>query len=72
MPPKKAPLAPLDERQRYDVSEAIAYLRTSRFSFYRDVKAGRIQIFKSGARTYISGSEIARLSKAPQQQSAVA
>lgn len=60
------PLQPLDERQRYTVEEAIRYLRSSRASVYKDIKNGRLKTIRDGRRrTYIPGSEIARLSQAP-------
>lgn len=51
-------LPPLDPAQRYTIEEAIAYLRSSRFSVYRDVKAGKLPIIKEGRRSYIPGSAI--------------
>jgi hypothetical protein len=61
MKPRPA-LAPLDERQRYSIPEGIAYLRSSRKSFYDDVKAGRIRLIKDGRRSYVHGSELIRRS----------
>jgi hypothetical protein len=58
-------LAPLDERQRYTVPEAIRYLRTSRQSFYNLVDTGRIATITQGKRRFVPGSEIARLSRVP-------
>lgn len=46
--------------QRYTVPEAIAYLRSSRKTFYDEVKAGRITLVKDGRRSYVHGSELAR------------
>lgn len=66
MPPRKR-LAPLDERQRYTVAEAIEYLRSSRFTIYAAIKTGQIATIKQGARRYVPGTEIARLSRAPAQ-----
>lgn len=60
-----APLPPLDERQRYEVHEALAYLRTSRKSFYQLVADGRIRTITEGRRRYVPGAEIARLSAVP-------
>jgi excisionase family DNA binding protein len=65
MAPSRVQLAPLDERQRYEVNEALAYLRTSRKSFYELVADGRIRTITEGRRRYVPGSEIARLSAAP-------
>jgi hypothetical protein len=55
-------LAPLDPQQRYTVHESIVYLRSSRKSFYDDVKCGRIRLIKDGRRSYIHGSELIRRS----------
>jgi hypothetical protein len=61
--------APLDLQQRYTVPEALAYLRTSRKSLYVLIAHGRIVPIREGSngkgRTYIPGTEIARLSRAP-------
>ena len=59
---QKAPLPPLDERQRYTVDEAIRYLRSSRATIYRDIARGRLLTITEGARRYIPGSEIIRRS----------
>jgi excisionase family DNA binding protein len=58
-------LAPLDERQRYVVDEACGYLRLSRARLYEKIAAGEITVFKDGRRTYVPGTEIARLSRPP-------
>ena len=60
---RKAPPAPLDERQRYAVTEALEYLRLSRARLYDKIAAGEIKVIKDGARTFVPGSEIARLSR---------
>lgn len=65
MSPQNAPLPQLDERQRYSVPEAIAYLRTSRRSIYALIGSGSLRVLKEGRRTYVPGSEIARLSRVP-------
>ena len=62
MSAQKAPLPPLDERQRYTVDEAIRYLRSSRATVYRDIAQGRLLTIQEGARRYIPGSEIVRRS----------
>jgi hypothetical protein len=51
-------LPPLDPHQRYSINEAIAYLRSSRYSVYRDVKAGRLPLLKDGRRSYIPGAAL--------------
>lgn len=63
---KKAPLAPLDIQQRYTVPESIEYLRNSRASLYALIKSGKLPTIKEGRRTYVPGTAIAALSKAPQ------
>ena len=57
-------LPPLDTAQRYAVEEATDYLRTSRARLYERIAAGEIKVIKDGRRTYVPGSEIARLSRA--------
>jgi Helix-turn-helix domain len=65
------PLAPLDPLQRYTVKETLAYLRTSRQSFYSKIlNKGKIAVIKEGARTFIPGSEIVRLSRVETQAAA--
>jgi len=55
----------LDPAQRYSVIEALALLRTSRRTLYQLIAKGELHKIKQGRRTYIAGSEIARLSQAP-------
>jgi hypothetical protein len=55
-------LPALDIAQRYEIPESSEYLRQSRAKTYNDIKAGKIRVIKDGRRTYIPGSEIARLS----------
>jgi excisionase family DNA binding protein len=56
-------LDPLDTLQRYSVEEAAAYLRHSRWAVYRDLREGRLLAIREGHRTFIPGTEIARLSR---------
>lgn len=56
-------LPPLDERQRYTIAEAECYLRMSRSRLYQKIAAKELKTIKDGRRTYISGAEIARLSR---------
>lgn len=56
-------LPALDPAQRYTVEEAIRYLRSSRRTIYDDINAGRLAVIKHGRRTFVPGSEIARLSR---------
>lgn len=58
-------LAPIDPQQRYSIAEGIAYLRSSRKTFYDDVKAGRIKLIKDGRRSYVHGTELVRRSALP-------
>jgi len=58
-------LPPLDERQRYSIEEAIAYLRSSRKTLFDDIKNGRLTTIKEGKRRFVSGSEIVRRSSLP-------
>lgn len=63
MTANNAPLPPLDPLRRYDVPTTLAYLDISRKTLYDDIKAGKLAIIKHGRRTYVPGSEIARLSR---------
>lgn len=63
MSTQTTPLAPLDPAQRYSIPEAIRYLRSSRKTIYQDINAGKLAIIKHGRRTFVPGSEIARLSR---------
>jgi prophage regulatory protein len=61
---RERPTLPLvDVAQRYTIAEAIAYLRISHASVYKEINAGRIKVLKQGKRTFVPGSEIARLSR---------
>ncbi|GEM_PF-4842180 len=62
---KGSVLLPLDISQRYSIEEAARYLRTSRWSVFQLLKNNQIQRIKQGKRTFIPGSEIARLSTIP-------
>jgi hypothetical protein len=55
-------LPPLDAHQRYSIEEACAYLRKGRSALYQDIRDERIKTIKDGARTYVPGAEIVRLS----------
>jgi hypothetical protein len=55
-------MPPIDPRQRYTIEETKAYLRLSRASVYQRINNGSLQIIKDGKRTFVPGSEIARLS----------
>jgi len=63
-------LPPVDEAQRYTLLEAARYLRVSLRGLYRLIGAGEIVTFTSGRRRFVPGSEIARLSRAPQATAA--
>lgn len=65
--PKLLPTLPLDPHQRYTVLEACAYLRISRGYFYAKIHEGEIRLIRDGGRTFVPGSEIARLSALPQE-----
>jgi hypothetical protein len=56
-------LASLDPNQRYSVSEAILYLRSSRKSLFADIKAGRIESLKDGRRRYFLGEALIKRSR---------
>jgi predicted DNA-binding transcriptional regulator AlpA len=54
---------PVDLAQRYTIKEATSYLRVSHASIYKEINARRIRVLKHGKRTFVPGSEIARLSR---------
>jgi excisionase family DNA binding protein len=58
-------LAPLDANRRYAVDAACGYLSISRSRFYEKVAAGEVRVVKDGKRTFVPGTEIARLCRAP-------
>lgn len=58
-------LPTLDVQQRYTIPEASLYLRQSVAKTYKEISAGRLRILKSGARSYVHGTEIARVSAEP-------
>ena len=60
MKKKRPQLPPLDLHQRYSIQESCGYLRISRPSFYKKLKAGEIYVLKEGARVFVPGTEIAR------------
>ena len=57
------PLPALDLYQRYAIDETARYLRISRAALYQRIRAGLIAVTKDGARSFITGTEIARLSQ---------
>lgn len=60
---KSNSLPALDPIQRYSIDETQRYLRLSRASVYARINSGALQIIKEGKRTFVPGSEIARLSR---------
>jgi len=60
---EKRPLPPVDVAQRYTIKEAVSYLRISHASIYKEINARRIRVLKHGKRTFVPGSEIARVSR---------
>jgi excisionase family DNA binding protein len=61
--PDAVPLAPLDIHQRYDIGEAVRYLRISRARLYQKIASGEIRLIKDGRRSFVPGSAIAEASK---------
>lgn len=57
-------LAPLDTLRRYSVETAAAYLGISRARVFARIRSGEVTTIKDGRRTFVPGSEIARLSRA--------
>lgn len=62
---QQLPPRALDPAQRYSILESLALLRTSRKTLYQLIGRGELRVIKQGRRTYVPGSEIARLSQAP-------
>ena len=65
-PPRKSrekrevsPLPPFDPQLRHTVDESAQYLKTSRPTVYKLIKAGLLETIKEGRRTYITGRSIA-------------
>lgn len=69
---KPNPPTTLDPLQRYSVPEANALLRQSNARTYEQIKDGQLRVIRIGGRTYIPGSEIARLSALPAVEAAKA
>lgn len=63
---KENTIPPLDPRQRYSVNEASALLRQCRAKTYKDIAADRLESFKDGRRTYITGRSIIARSNPPE------
>jgi prophage regulatory protein len=61
--PERQALPPIDLAQRYTIKEATSYLKISDASIYKEIKAHRLRVLKQGKRTFVPGSEIARLSR---------
>ena len=55
----------IDPLQRYSLDEASALLRQSLATTYAQLKRGELRVIRSGSRTYVPGSEIARHSTLP-------
>jgi hypothetical protein len=51
--------SPFDPQLRYTISEAAAYLKTSRPTIYKLLHAGDLEGIKEESRTFISGRSIA-------------
>lgn len=60
---KDITLPPLDERQRYTIDEASAYLRQSRSKTFNDIANGTLETFNDGRRRYVPGTAIAARSR---------
>ena len=56
---------PLDQSQRYAVDEAARYLRLAPSTTWLRIGQGHIHTIREGGRTFIPGTEIARLSRLP-------
>lgn len=54
----------IDERMRYSFAEACAVLRYSHATGYKEIKAGKLKVFREGRRMYVAGAELIRRSSA--------
>jgi hypothetical protein len=61
--PRPLGLPPIDLNQAYSVVESCQYLRCSRSFFYRMLEAGLFAVVRRGARTFLPGTELARLAQ---------
>jgi hypothetical protein len=52
----------LDCNQRYSVPESAAILRQSVAKTWKDIREGKLQPIRDGARTYVRGAELIRRS----------
>lgn len=48
----------LDANQRYSIPEGAAILRQSVAKTWKDIRDGKLQAIKDGARTYLRGSSL--------------
>lgn len=62
------PIAPFHVRCRYPVDDAALYLGQSPAKTWIDIKEERLRVIRDGGRTFVPGSEIARLSSLPKRQ----
>jgi hypothetical protein len=56
----------LDQSQRFIVDEAARYLRIAASTTWLRIREGKIQVIREGGRTFVPGTEIARLSRLPE------
>lgn len=59
----------IDANQRYSLQETHLALRQSAAKTFRDIKDGRLRVIREGARTWVPGSEIIRVSTLPPAES---
>jgi len=53
----------IDENRRYSIPVGSALLGQSEAQTWKDIKAGRLQVIRDGARTYLHGSTLIRRSR---------
>ena len=58
-PQAPKPIPPFDAQLRFTVSEAAAYLKTSRMTIYKLLHSGDLEGIKEESRTFITGRSIA-------------
>jgi excisionase family DNA binding protein len=60
-------LPPVDVNQSYSTREACQYLRCARGTLYQLINDDVIIVQRRGGRTFVPGSELARLARCPEQ-----
>ena len=62
-----SPPVTIDPQQRYSLAEGFAALRISPAQGFKEIKAGKIKVFKEGRRTFVAGAELIRRAAPPKK-----